>query len=260
MGAFAWKWQKDPKPEALETLAEDVLETVYPEMKRLGPVIARKIRNRIKTRGILAKDGKSKPIPPYSKGYVDSLGEAGEPTKPDYTRSGTLLAHLAGRRIITKRGELILRIAPHGRASSIRAEQRKRKGGGYQTVTRGNLGGKGKSGRKNTDREGYWYRAQYTYFDRRRRKNVTVPGTWIKKAEDRKATAKSKKKRVIYNAHLANRLAMRLGRGLWLGSYRKNPPAPLVSITASEFEAVRKLLRIRASKAARVTLREVAGG
>jgi len=243
--AYEWKWSKMPDPEALTELPERTRDVILKAMQRQGPRIGRMIRDRVRFRGTVAKDKQPKPIPPYSKKYRKRLKAAGKPTNEDYTLTGNLLDHLRGRiRVVGT--DIELRIAPYGAASR----------------DTGLVAVKTRKGTKKEGRQGFWYREPYTYFDRRRKRNVSVPGTWIKIPPEAKAAKKWRKgrKKTYYNAHLANRLAMRLGRGLWRTNYSASPPAPLISITGKEYETVVARLEKQWTQVAKDVVRKVAGG
>jgi hypothetical protein len=242
--AFAWKWSKPPSPEALAQLPARTRDVVLKSMQLEGPRIGKMIRDRVRFRDTIAKDGNPKPIPPYSKRYAKQLADAGLSTSPDYTITGTLLNHLRGR-IRVVRNEIELQISPHGAASR----------------TTGTVLTKGRKGTKKEGRAGYWWREPYTYYDKRRQRNVSVSGSWIRIPPEAKAAKKWRKGQVktLYNAHLANRLAMRLGRGLWRTNYSADPPSPLISITGKEYEKVVARLSKGWGKVARDVVKEVAG-
>jgi len=238
---MGWKWSKDPKPEQLAKLTSAVRGEGLKSLKKHGPQIANMIRNRIRHKHTAARqDGTTYPIPPYSKGYTARLKKYGRPTAPDYTSSGSLLDHLRGRLRVIDRDSIELRISPYGRAGEEEMGPRQ----------------KGRKGRKGTKREGYWYRQPYTYSNSSTGATVHVGGQWIKTPPETKAHAKGRKKKVLYNAHLATALTHRLGLGRW--SFSGNP-SPFISLSKTELTLVQRLLAMGRKGTTSNVLKKVAG-
>lgn len=242
MQALAWKWTKPPKPQELRKLLPGIRKMATGKLQDLSPSIARQIVERIRYHSTIADDGIARAIPEYSARYKKGLIAAGESTTPDYTVTGNLLNHLSGRVRVKSAEQVELRIAPYGRASSAA----------------GVIYAKGKKGRKGTEREGYYYRQPYTYKIFRTGQVVSVAGQWLRMpANETKATKKLRTKRTVYNAHLANQIAMRLGGGSWAKGGR--PPTSFLTLTDAESRRIETILMKGHREVAKEILRNVAG-
>jgi len=246
MCAWEWKWSKDPKPEQLSKLLPDVRTRTLQTLKERAPHVARYIVDRIRGRGVIARDGSPVPIPEYSAGYLRLLEKLGLSTRPDMTLSGALLDHLSGRVRVVNAETLELRIAPYGRASAQSGAMLDK---AEQKATQ-------KAGEK--EHPGQWYRPAYTYYDRRRKCSVTVPAGWIKTPHNAKeAKKKYRRKNILYNAHLATYLSMRLGGGKWASGGK--PPSSFLTLTAEELASIHDTIMAESRSVAAEILRKVAG-
>ena len=237
-----WKWKKPPKPHELRKLLPAVRDMASITLKEMSPAIARLIVRRLRSRSLLAHRGQLKAIPEYSDNYKRKLKARGESTVPDYTVTGTLLNHLSGRLKGKNVESVELVINPHGRASS----------------PSGNVSTKIRRGTKREGRSGYWWKPPYSYTRGNSTSMINVPGHWVKTLakEDRK-----KRPKAVYNAHLANLLALRLGGGNWAkirsGEETLNS---FITLSHKEHAAVETRLTKRNAVAAGKVIEKVAGG
>lgn len=247
MSEMAWKWVKPPKPAQLAKLVPALRQNAVKTLAKIAPHIAVWLVNRIRQQSLIAHRGRLKPIPEYSDRYEEQLRQAGQSTRPDYTVTGILLDHLGGKVRVKNAEQVELRIAPYGRASNL---------SGVEYT-------KGAKGKKGTEHEGYWWRSPYSYTIPKSGKVVNVAGQWIKvpwNAKDAEGV-KKRRKRTVYNAHLANQLAMRLGGGSWAKVRMGTQEAPnsFLTLTTAELEIVHKELMAGSAAAGKVIIAAVAG-
>jgi len=239
-----WKWSKDPKPDELKKLIPEIRTDGLRVLKEKSPLIAQYIVRRVRA-GSIADDGQQRPIPEYSKKYQWFLGQLGESTKPDYTRTGTLLNSLRGRIRVLEEDAVELRIAPYGRVSTPTALADRKK----KSTSRIEMGPDGLAAR--------WWREPYTYTIKGGR-TVSVKGMWIrfKGASKLLQDVSYKRQSPLYNAHLANLLSLRLGTGRWAKGGR---PTPILSLTEKERTIVSRWLAMARQKVTGQVLKSVAG-
>lgn len=239
-----WKWKNPPKKDALRLLGPEMVDVSQRHLRELAPAIARMIVSRLRTRSLLAHGGVPKPIPDYADSYKRRLTERGDSTRPDYTVTGTLLDHLSGK--LTRRNleSVQLVIAPHGRCAH----------------PSGKIQRKVRKGTKREGRKGYWWKPAYSYRHWKSNAVVNVPGHWVKMTPVNKVRSK---KLLRYNAHLANRLSLRLGRGRW-NKWEKIRSGEeelhsFITITHAELMAISQRMGKRREQAAKKLVRKVAG-
>ena len=235
---FEWKWSKDPKPEELLQLDKRTREGGLRVMKREFPHIVRHVRNRVRSQGIVVKDGREAKIPPYSEAYERRLKKEGRSTRPNYTYTGGMLDHVRGRvRVVG--GDIVARAAPYGRVTSS-----KRIGSGKQ--------------------RGKVYREPYSYTHHKTGRVVQVPGQWIRtrglslERQVRDALGNSgRPRKIIYNAHLMNLLVSRKGRGRWMPG--RISTHNILAVTGEELASWRDRMRKGYMREAAKVLRKTAG-
>lgn len=233
MKEMRWKWGRPPKPEVLEGLSEKAKAVADDVIRPAAPIIAEWIRSRIERGYQVAPDGTEERIPPYSDRYAKLKAKLGLSPWPNYTLTGTLLSSLSGR-IRRNQDGLELRISPYGRVAKSQARNRNESPTGEQ-------------------RPGYYWRDGYTY-TAESGKQVTVQGGWIR---DPFGSVLKQGKRVVYNAHLINELAKRLGKGKWQEQFRQK--STLLVLSESEFRYIQEQVRKAEQRVSEEALRRFVG-
>jgi hypothetical protein len=226
-----WVWAKDPKPELLATLPRRVRTKGIALLRSHLPRITQTVVSRIRARGVVVRDGREVPIPPYSEAYHRRLKKEGRSTVPDYSRTGRMLDSTRGR----------MKVAGNDITGIV--------------SVRGRIAGKEREG--TGKKAGKVWREPYSYTNKRTGATVDVKGQWIRRRgtkDDQEAVAR---KTLFYNQHLLNLLVSRRGRGKWNGN--KIATHHILAMTTRELEAVLATLSKGIYTDIRTLIRQVAG-